>query len=186
MFYLDKNAALSSSLPCGSDGAEAEALAIWRYISKRYKKKNDGSISAKPSAFNIRRDEGGKPKEPSASLFELSEDGNCTLENAVRVTGLLITTKNFKRVDALDASGSLIMADVMELNRDPRAFKVFKTPGQKKGVLLHWDLEYELDDREPEMLIAKSALAHICRVYVCGGQALKSVALLQQASDQAS
>lgn len=185
MFFLDKESAGSTLLSSPKAESATEALSIWRYISKRYKVKRDGSVSAKPSAFGIRRDEHGNAKEPSASLFELSENGVCSWDNAVRVTGLLITTKNFKRIDDLDASGSLNISDMEELNRDPRAFKIFRTPNQKKCELIHWDLEYDKDDREPEMLIAKSALAHICRVYVCGGDALRSVALLEHAPHDA-
>lgn len=176
---MDRESARSSSLPSCGRVVTDEKMAIWRYISKRYKiDKTDGSISAKPSAFNIRRDKQGEVKESTASLFELVESNICSMGNAVRVTGLLIVTKNFKNVEDSDASGSLYVSDVDELKKDPRAFELFRTPKQKRGPLIHWDLKYADDDKEPHMLVAKSALAHICRVYICGRESLSSVALL--------
>lgn len=175
MFYLDMESALPSTRE--AQQPSSNAYAIWRYLSHYRYKVQAGVPTAKPSAFSIRREPDGTPREPSASLFELSGRSTCSEQNAVCLMELLITTKNFNNVDDRDASGSLKLSDVNELVKDPRAFSLLQTPNQKAGPLIHWDLTYEADDRTDAMRLAKSSLAHICKVYVAGGTAAKNLGL---------
>lgn len=173
MFFLDKESALP---PASETVAVSDSLVVWRYIPHyRYRSRN-GVRTAKPAAFKIKRNADGSPKEPSASLFELNGKSLCNEINAICLMGLLISEKNFKGVEDQDGSGSLKISDVRELLKDPRAFSLDRTNGQRVGALLHWDLTYAKDDREPDMEIAKSQLAHICKIYVTGAAALKSTA----------
>lgn len=171
MFVLD----MESAIPHSDVGNDTGALlVVWRYVPHyRYRIRN-GVPTAKPSAFKIRRNPDGSAKEPSASLFELSGKAPCSESNAIYLMGLLISEKNFKGVEANDGSGSLKVSDVKELLKDPRAFILAKTAKQSIGSLVHWDLTYTADDRAPDMLVAKSQLAHICKIYVTGGAALST------------
>lgn len=170
MFVLDKE----SELP--NLGDVGEQLVVWRYVPHyRYRTRN-GVLKAKPSAFNIKRNADGSVKEPSASLFELNGNAPCSKDNAVSLMELLISEKNFRSVEPGDGSGSLKISDVNEMLKDPRAFSLAKTPNQRRGPLVHWDLTYATDDRDPDMLLAKSQLAHICKIYVTGAVALDTAA----------
>lgn len=172
MFVLDMESAVSAA-----NGDLGELLVVWRYVPHyRYKVRN-GVPTAKPSAFQIKRNPDGSAKEPSASLFELNGKAPCSENNAVSLMGLLISEKNFKGVEPGDGSGSLKISDVNELLKDPRAFTLAKTPKQKVGPLVHWDLTYATDDRDPDMQVAKSQLAHICKIYVTGATALGNAAI---------
>lgn len=171
MFFLDMESAIPQ-MDAGNDAGML--LVVWRYVPRyRYKILN-GVPTAKPSAFKIKRNSDGSAKEPSASLFELSGRAPCSESNAVSLMGLLISEKNFKSVHADDGSGSLKVSEVKELSKDPRAFTLTRTAEQRKGLLVHWDLTYAADDRTPDMLIAKSQLAHICKIYITGGAALST------------
>lgn len=166
MFYLDRKSVISLT-------ADDKDVYLWRYIPSYKYKFRDGLPQAKPSAFNIKRDENGQPKEPSASLFELTDSPGCNEGNSVMLLVSLILHKGFKNLCEYDASGSLKISDVMELNKDPKVFQLSKTPKKPVGSLAHWDLKYEADDLTEVIQTAKSALAHICRVYVSGRGALE-------------
>lgn len=174
---MDMESALSLSSAENEQAPSVEVLAVWRYLSRKYISKG-GALTAKPSAFNIKRDENKQPKEPSASLFELRGRTDCSRDNAVCMMAFLITLKNFQNIDFLDASGSLKVSDVNEINKDPQDFSLLPTPAQRKGPMIHWDLTYFEDDITDKMRLRKSALAHICKVYVCGQQALERTRML--------
>ncbi|WP_122589193.1 hypothetical protein [Pseudomonas viridiflava] len=169
MFYLDRKSSLDSSVA-------REDLYLWRYIPSYKYKFREGRPEAKPGAFNIKRDDRGIPREPSASLFELTSDPGCNEKNSIAVLVSLIRYKGFKNLADDDASGSLRIADMIELSKDPKVFQLSKTNSEPAGSLAHWDLKYEADDKTEIIQAAKSSLAHICRVYISGGKALSHCA----------
>lgn len=172
MFVLDMESVLP---PANENGGLSDFLVVWRYIPYYRYGSCGGVPKAKPAAFKIKRNPDGSAKEPSASLFELNGKAVCSEANAVCMMGLLISEKNFKSVEPGDGSGSLKISDVNELLKDPRAFSLARTSKQRSRALLHWDLTYAKDDREPDMEIAKSQLAHICKIYVTGAAALAAI-----------
>lgn len=171
MFFLDKEAAAGSALESGV----VENIFVWRYIpSHKYKIDKDGDIVAKGSAFSIRRWPDGTVREPSASLFQIRDKCECSLESSVFFLQYLHSFKGFSRMGETDASGSISVGDVAELNKDPKAFALNVSEKQKENDdLIHWDLRYVSDDREKEIQDAKNALALICKVYVSGAMVLQ-------------
>lgn len=169
MFFLDRESALAS---CEK---ETDDLYLWRYIPHYKYKSENGVFHAKPSAFSIRRDENGIPREPSASLFELLGHPGTNMGNSIVLLSALIAHKNFRNVEPNDAAGSLKNSDLNELNKDPRVFSLSKTAGKPVDCLIHWDLKYAADDKTEEIQVAKSALAHVCKVYVCGERAKRCI-----------
>lgn len=164
MFYLDKDAASGRMI----ESASVAMPFVWRYLTfSRYILDDEGDAIAQGSAFDIRRDERGVPKEPSASFFELKDYTEKCRENSLRFLYRLKISKDFN-IKKSTASGALSVRDVDEIKKDPKAFSLFITPGQDNSVMIHWDLEYSKDDLDDDMQDIKGMLATACTVYVKG------------------
>lgn len=164
MFYLDKDSASERLI---GDASVRDSY-IWRFMTfTRYVIDEEGHAIARGSAFDIRRDPKGVPKEPTASFFELKDYTEKCRENSLRFLHRLKVSKNFE-IKQSTASGALSVRDVDEIKKDPKAFSLFITPGQGNTVMIHWDLEYSKDDLDDDMQDIKAMLATACTVFVKG------------------
>ncbi|VXC65828.1 hypothetical protein PSEUDO8Z_160052 [Pseudomonas sp. 8Z] len=150
MFALSKESADAQFI----EGAANYYLVIWRWLSpNNHYKDSAGNCRAKSEAFDIRRNEDGTVKEPSASFFELNDAVVVDITtSSVQFFGFL----PFKKDTLIgSAAAALKMRDVLELQKDPRfkldsssaqAFEIEKSLKQKKKGLTHWDFKYAGDD----------------------------------------
>lgn len=164
MFFLNKEVASSTAIGEATEGN----VVVWRWLARSNFFVNEaGHPVAKSTAFDIRRDEQGAVKEPSASLFEMRDKSAGSPDEAVSFLRLLVETGRFKNIRSNSASGCINTEDVKDIEKDPKAFWLAVSEQQRANdELIHWDLGYTKDDLEKEMQDAKNALAIICRVHL--------------------
>ena len=165
MFALDK----ASEANMLSDKVCDEFFFTWRWIPDGAFFCDDlGRFRAKSSAFDIRRDDQGKIKEPSASLFQLESEADDFLKGVAAIFGLLPFGKKTLLNSAV---GALSSSQFSDLKKDPLFrsvdgqcfFEIKVSEVQKNKKIIHWDLIYSKDDMEGEIQALKTMLARICR-----------------------
>lgn len=162
MFFLNKETAAKTTI----GQIEVGEVTIWRYIPRsKYMIAANGHLRATAEAFSIKRKPDGKPKEPSASFFQLKETSDHSLAIAVSFLQMFQSEKNYS-VHVRDASGSIQTAKIIEMTKDPKIFSLAVSSKQVTGSgMLHWDLKYAKNDLDQAMQDAKNALSLVCDVY---------------------